>query len=1527
MAGKRGGAGRASPRAAKARRADDPAVAAARRAALDGELDETTALRLFLAGGDRGRCGRTCKGNAKRVDCVCGLVPPVGGFRRTGLWRRDTDAAVREAVGVNPSTLARASRAVPVGLRNLGNTCYVNAAIQCVFAIPSFRARVLALDPADDPSVADAAGAPRGGGGDHPARADEPAPAASRDVARASATLGDDEDDKTDKTDKNATAALRSLFASMVAGDRAVADPRRFADALSLETAAQQDGQEFLKLLLAYLDAVAARKAGRETDGNAESAESASAGKLRSSVAEPFRGRYAYVTTCGRCGRASEASSREVDFYELELNVSACAQTVPTRRGQSVNGAAAGRDAESDLSGAGQNKPNQNVSLKSQDETPFGLRDALSEFLAVERLEGDNRYACAHCGILTDATRAVRLRRLPRYLAFQLKRFVFDFETFERRKCADAFQFPNEARLGHLVEAPAGDVAGGRGAGDDRPGRTGTKSGARGAYALQSILLHRGQNATSGHYVALVRAEGAPGDGGASAEPSAFTNKKTESVTEAASDAWWRFDDEEVTALRGGPFGEPVVKSKDGWTLGPGSYASSDAYLLVYKRVDDDEDARAEGLDAGPGGRAAAAGQPPALPPDLAAAVARENAALAAMVATFASRVEEARARVETRKAHARRVAEIARPPRVRLGDDEEPTNAEHLATDRNQIDADERGDVLASESPDAYRFVPRAWLERFCDDTHDPGPMDLRPILCAHGAVDPNKTEAVVRVSTEAFECLVAAAAAAESAAPANAQRVGASAPRVCRRCLRASAALFAGEDAEVTARAEARARLEAWERQARASAKHQASGPEISSIPDALDDPVDVSDAPFLVSAAWLKKWRAWRRGPPPNALTKEGPTFSVTCVHGALKPNANVARVDRETWSFLVQNPPAAPRNAKDADAAIELDADAETRVGGGGPGDVPAAAAAGAGGGGGGGGAADLLESDTVFASNAETPAVDVEITGDTDRHAARFTAAAAAPAGEGPDFLEPESSPARWPVHLASAEACAACVSFRIEAAAAKSSTRELAEIHRAACAALRDPLDPDAAHLTGGAEDEENGTKKNETETSAPFRALPRRWLARWRAFAFAKGAAHAPGTPGGASTAWRPSLSSLREATEELFCPHGGLAAPGDLYRPRGRNENGVADDDDAAALDAEKTRALRAVFGDGPPRTNERTTTHDKKRTTTGDDRDILPVSSRLELELVPAAAAAALEATLGGRVRAPGCFRSGPGTWAFAPAACAACASATERSAPPKVLKVFPSAVPRIPPYVSQAVSVRRVRVSPAAFARAVADRAEAIGAKRARSQSEENVAPAPAHAEHLTLSDHGNARAPRGRTNTRRGRVVGPASEEKRREAPPRAAAAALPRLDPVGRACSLVVDHDYTVWRVKLLLLEKLAIHPLDMSLFYATYRHDDESAQELDELEASAARGGPDAAFELENAQTLREAGVPAGARLALFATARRDPDDLAGLEMPLGPVAWETDGGGGEAGVGAVGGSSARERGFAGTGLAGLGE
>ena len=1547
MAGKRGGAGRASPRAAKARRADEPAVAAARRAALDGELDETMALRLFLAGGDRGKCGRTCKGNAKRVDCVCGLVPPVDGFRRTGLWRRDTDALVSEAVGVNPSTLARASRAVPVGLRNLGNTCYVNAAIQCVFAIPSFRERVLALDPGDDPSVAEGAGT-RGGvsTGADTVSAGADAAGASHDGARASAPEARAQSPPSDDENKNATAALRLLFASMVAGDRAVADPRRFADALSLETAAQQDGQEFLKLLLAYLERVAARglsaSAAKDEPEPETTKKKAKRSDARTFIAEHFRGQYTYATTCSRCGCASEASSREVDFYELELNVSD-----PTRFFDT--GPAAGRDAPK-KTGSANEDPQKKTKL-------FGLRDALRSFLAVERLEGDNQYQCGRCCILTDATRAVKLQRLPRYLAFQLKRFVFDLETFERRKCADAFQFPGEVNMADFVRR--GDVhAREQNADDLRVDRPTDESSH--SYALRSILLHRGQNATSGHYVALVRAASEPGEdaGGAAAEPSRGEKKnaispdprrnpKPEPGSQKRArddDAWWRFDDEEVTALRGGPFGEPAAKGKDGWTLEPGSYASSDAYLLVYERVDEEGTPREDVGGDGGGGDGAARG---VLPADLAAAVSVENESLAAMVATFASRVEEARERIETRKARARRVAEMAAPPRACWDDDDQPPEAD----EKNA--AAREGDPAAGSAADAfgrdsYRFAPRSWLARFCDDTHDPGPMDLRPILCAHGEVDPSKAEATVRISREAFEHLVDAAGAADG---------GAAAPGVCRRCLRASAALVAGEDAEVTARAEARERLEAWEKRVKAETK------EASFVP-AGDEQTNASSGlsragAAIVSAAWLKKWRAWRRGPPPPALTREGPTSSITCAHGNLKPSANVATVDRDTWSFLVRNPPAKePEGSEVEPRVIEIDVDDP------GPGaDAPGETAARAGGGGGGGGGGLAVPAHgTASGSNAD--ARHLEMT--SEKGPTARSTAASDPSTAPSVSLGLEWSPARWPVHLASAEACAACVSSRLEAAAAKSSSRELVEIHRAACAALRHPLDPDAVDIEVDGVGGGDGNEARRDANDARFRALPRRWLARWRAFAFAKGVdKHAPGgVSSGASLAWRPSLESLREAVEELFCPHGGLVAACDLRGAVSRKRSGESPEADAslAALEAERTRALRAVFGDGATITSTRKTkpngdgrTHASGppvadspagRSTVLDGASLRPIANprgRVELELVPVSALAALEEVLGGRVRAPRCFAAtasasdGVG-WTFEPATCAACASANARECRGEEESDAGDASSRersaaVEPYFSALISVRRVRVSPAAFARAFADRAKAIGAKRRRDADRLDRLDADAdrlgaREDQAAEKDHAPANRDAAEKTARRARVVkapSPLAKNKESETGFSVGGAAclnLPRLDPVGRACSLVVDHDYTAWRVKLMALEKLAIHPLDISLFYVTYRRDFS-----DEGEGEGASTIPDAVFELENATTLREAGVPAGARLALFATATRDPEDLTGLEMPLGPVVWETERGGGDARVGAVAGASARERGFAGTALAGFGE
>ena len=313
------------------------------------------------------------------------------------------------------------------------------------------------------------------------------------------------------------------------------------------------------------------------------------------------------------------------------------------------------------------------------------------------------------------------------------------------------------------------------------------------------------------------------------------------------------------------------------------------------------------------------------------------------------------------------------------------------------------------------------------------------------------------------------------------------------------------------------------------------------------------------------------------------------------------------------------------------------------------------------------------------------------------------------------------------------------------------------------------------------------------------------------------------------------------------------------------------------------------------------------------------------------------------LGGRVHlAPRCFAApasasdGSG-WTFAPATCAACrvtrananAECRGEEESDGSWLASPNERPFVEPYFSASISVRRVKSDPAAFAKAFADRAKAIGAKRRVLDADRLDADADrggSRREESLAAEKKKDHAPANRDNatTRRGRVVkAPSDVSKKSEtAVGGAACANLPRLDPVGRACSLVVDHDYTAWRVKLMALEKLAIHPLDISLFYVTYRRDFSDDGDGGEVPAI-----PDAVFELENATTLREAGVPAGARLALFATATRDPEDLTGLEMPLGPVVWETEGGGGDARVGAVAGASARERGFAGTALAGFGE
>lgn len=93
---------------------------------------------------------------------------------------------------------------IPAGLTNLGATCYANAVLQCLFANAGFREELLAC----------------------------PEPERQQPVLR----------------------SLRTVFALMQAGKRTVVNPTEFAQALELDMGVQQDGQEFIKLLLQLVD-------------------------------------------------------------------------------------------------------------------------------------------------------------------------------------------------------------------------------------------------------------------------------------------------------------------------------------------------------------------------------------------------------------------------------------------------------------------------------------------------------------------------------------------------------------------------------------------------------------------------------------------------------------------------------------------------------------------------------------------------------------------------------------------------------------------------------------------------------------------------------------------------------------------------------------------------------------------------------------------------------------------------------------------------------------------------------------------------------------------------------------------------------------------------------------------------------------------------------------------------------------------------------------------------------------------------
>ncbi|KFK34235.1 hypothetical protein AALP_AA5G118700, partial [Arabis alpina] len=289
-----------------------------------------------------------CRVNTRdNPNCFCGLVPPVSGSRKSGLWQKTSE--IIQALGPDLSLDRRASDSTPAGLTNLGATCYANSILQCLYMNTAFRQGVFSVEV---------------------------------DVPKQYPVLDQ----------------IARLFAQLHASKMSFVDSDAFVKTLELDNGVQQDTHEFLTLLLSLLERCL-RHSG--------------VCKAKTIVQDLFRGSVSHVTTCSKCGRESEASSKVEDFYALELNVKG---------------------------------------LKNLDAS-------LNDYLSLEQLNGDNQYFCGSCDARVDATRCIKLRTLPPVITFQLKRCIFLPKTTAKKKITSSFSFPQVLDMGsRLAESSQNEL-------------------------------------------------------------------------------------------------------------------------------------------------------------------------------------------------------------------------------------------------------------------------------------------------------------------------------------------------------------------------------------------------------------------------------------------------------------------------------------------------------------------------------------------------------------------------------------------------------------------------------------------------------------------------------------------------------------------------------------------------------------------------------------------------------------------------------------------------------------------------------------------------------------------------------------------------------------------------------------------------------------------------------------------------------------------------------------------------------------
>mmetsp|Transcript_14025 Transcript_14025/g.14051 ORF Transcript_14025/g.14051 Transcript_14025/m.14051 type:complete len:1540 (-) Transcript_14025:424-5043(-) len=145
------------------------------------------------------------------------------------------------------------------------------------------------------------------------------------------------------------------------------------------------------------------------------------------------------------------------------------------------------------------------LSIPVEVKTKKSVIEGLESYVAGEMLEGENAYQCDHCDAKVRAIRRVCVKHLPNFLVVALRRFEFDFDTMNRLKLNDYYEFPHELDMEPYTQEGLERIEKEK---EKQTGKDVTIPNKKFPddyykYSLRGIVIHSG-TAESGHYYSYI---------------------------------------------------------------------------------------------------------------------------------------------------------------------------------------------------------------------------------------------------------------------------------------------------------------------------------------------------------------------------------------------------------------------------------------------------------------------------------------------------------------------------------------------------------------------------------------------------------------------------------------------------------------------------------------------------------------------------------------------------------------------------------------------------------------------------------------------------------------------------------------------------------------------------------------------------------------------------------------------------------------------------------------------------------------